>query len=218
MDNSITKYIENTLLKPDMTYDLLYEFIVQSLKYDFHSLCIPPGYVRDTKDIIENTGQKCNITTVVGFPHGLSPTIVKAYEAENVINNGANEIDAVINISELKSGNYQYILNELKTLRKICRGKILKIIIETAYLDNNEKKLISKLILDSECDYVKTSTGFAPKGAVIEDIVLIKEATDNLIKIKASGGIHNLIETKLFIDAGASLIGTSKGIEIAQET
>jgi deoxyribose-phosphate aldolase len=176
-------------------------------KYKFYSVCVPPYAVKECKGFLENSGVK--ITTVIGFPLGYNSTETKVFETEKAISDGADEIDAVINVSAFKSGKSDYVLKELKELRKAAGERILKIIIETCYLTKEEIVKVCGLVSESGADFVKTSTGFGTGGAKTEDIALIKKSVPENVKIKASGGIKTLEHALELIKAGASRIGTS---------
>lgn len=209
----IAKLIDNAALKPYMTEKEIVEFAVNSERLGIYAVCVNPYYVRLVK---ENT-QSIKVCSVVGFPLGLNKTAVKLKECEEALSDGADEIDAVMNISALKSGREDHVLKELKELRKITEGHILKIIIETCYLTREEKIKATELCIEAGVDFVKTSTGFGEGGATLEDVKLLKEVAKGRIKVKASGGIRTLKKALAFIDAGADRIGTSRGIEIVRE-
>jgi len=209
---NIAQYIENTLLKPNASKDEIESFLKESIKYNFHSVCIYPSWIELARKII---GKKYLITTVIGFPTGTETTQSKIYQMQEALKKGANEIDVVMNISLFKSEKYGAVRNEITTLKQIDDKIPLKVIIETAYLNNEEIKKACEIIMDSDADYVKTSTGFADEGAKLEDIKLIKSIVGDRVKIKASGGIKNFKQASEFITAGADLIGTSSGVDIS---
>lgn len=211
---SISKKIDHTLLTPNATLKQFEKLCDEAVENEFYSVCVPPFMVKSCKKCLADTDIK--ICTVVGFPLGYNTYLTKMVEAKELINNGADEIDAVINISALKSGDFSFISKEVKSLRQACGKNILKIIIETAYLTDKEKTEVSKIILKNGADFIKTSTGFAPSGAKIEDIKLIKSVVGKNIRIKAAGGISTYEQAVAMIDAGASRIGSSKSLNIVK--
>jgi deoxyribose-phosphate aldolase len=174
-------------------------------------VCIPPSFV---KPVFEEYRNKVNICTVIGFPLGYSITAAKVLEAERAILSGANEIDMVINIGDLKGGHFDWVLEEIVLLRKACAGKILKVIIETCYLTEDEKIRLCEIVTKAEADYIKTSTGFGTGGATIEDVLLFKKHIGPHVKIKAAGGVKTREDLVRFIEAGASRIGTSSAVSL----
>ena len=211
---NISKKIDHTLLAPNATLEQFKQLCDEAVENDFYSVCVPPFMVKSCKKCLADTDIK--ICTVVGFPLGYNSYLTKIVEAKELINNGADEIDAVINISVLKSGDFGFINKEVKNLRQACGKNILKIIIETAYLTDKEKIEVSKIILKNGADFIKTSTGFASSGAKIEDIKLIKSVVGKNIRIKAAGGISTYEQAVAMIDAGASRIGSSKSLNIVK--
>lgn len=207
---NIAAIIDHTLLKPNATYKDFKLLCEQAVQYGFCSVCVPPFMAETCKKALIGTDVK--VCTVIGFPLGYNNYLVKLIEAKQAIKNGADEIDAVINISALKSKDFNYIEREIALLRKTTLNKVLKIIIETAYLNNDEKEKIAKIILNNNVDFLKTSTGFAPSGANVEDIKLFKKILKNNVKIKASGGISTYKQAEELIRAGASRLGTSKSL------
>ena len=207
---NIAAIIDHTLLKPNATYKDFKLLCEQAVQYSFCSVCVPPFMVETCKKALIGTDVK--VCTVIGFPLGYNNYLVKLIEAKQAIKNGADEIDAVINISALKSKDFSYIEREISLLRKTTANKILKVIVETAYLNEDEKEKIAKIILNNNVDFLKTSTGFAPSGANIEDIKLFKKILKNNVKIKASGGISTYKQAEELIRAGASRLGTSKSL------
>ena len=212
--NALASYIDLTLLNPTATYTDIKNIIEASLKYPFASLCIPPFYVPFAADELKG---KRRIATVVGFPFGYQTKRVKTYEAADAVKSGADELDIVINISAFKSGRYELVRDEISNIVLANPGIILKVIVETFYLTDAEKVKACKIIIESRAHFVKTSTGFAPCGATIDDIKLLKKTADGKIQIKASGGIKELDTAMAMINAGASRIGTSSGIQIIEE-
>ena len=209
---NIAKMIDHTLLSPTATFDDFKKLCDEAVANNFHAVCVPPFMVKTCKTAL--SAKDVKVCSVVGFPLGTNFYLTKAVEAKQLINLGADELDCVINISALKSKDFSYVENEIKLLRKACSKKILKIIIETAYLTENEKIKISKIVMKSGADFIKTSTGFGPKGADVDDIKLIKSVIGNNLRIKASGGISAYGQAVAMINAGASRIGTSKSLKI----
>lgn len=207
MVNEISKYVDYTLLKPDASADMFEKLCAEAKEFNFYSVCVPPYMVKDCRKFLENSDVK--ITTVIGFPLGYNTTVTKVFETVKAIEDGADEIDAVMNVSAFKSGMKDYILNELKELRDAAGRHILKIIIETCYLNEEEIRAACGLVVKSGADFVKTSTGFGTGGAKIENIEIIKKSIPENIKIKASGGIKTLEQAQMFLKAGVSRIGTS---------
>jgi len=211
----ISSIIDHTLLKPTATYKDFKILCDQAVTNLFCSVCVPPYMVNSCKIALKQTQVK--VCTVVGFPLGYNNYIGKLIEAKQAIKDGADEIDAVINISALKSKDFGYVEKEIALLRKTVSNKILKIIVETAYLNEEEKNKIAKIILDNGVDFLKTSTGFAPTGAMVEDIKFFKKILKNDAKIKASGGISTYRQAEELIRAGASRLGTSKSLQIISQ-
>ena len=211
----ISAIIEHTLLKPTATYRDFKILCEQAVEHLFYSVCVPPYIVGSCKNALNGTQVK--VCTVVGFPLGYNSYVGKIIEAKQAVKCGADEVDAVINISALKSKDFNYVEKEISLLRKTTTNKILKIIVETAYLNEDEKNKIANIILNTGVDFLKTSTGFATAGAVIEDIKFFKNILKNDVKIKASGGISTYKQAKELIKAGASRLGTSKSLQIISQ-
>ncbi|MDD3064687.1 MAG: deoxyribose-phosphate aldolase [Endomicrobiaceae bacterium] len=211
---NIASIIEHTLLSPVATIEDFRRLCDEAAANNFYAVCVPPFVVKSCKEALAETDVK--VCSVAGFPLGYNFYLSKAVEVKQLINLGADEVDCVINLSALKSKDYSYIENEIRFLRKAAAKKILKIIIETSYLSEGEKIKISKIILKSGADFIKTSTGFAQKGADVEDIKLIKSIIGNNMRIKASGGISAYGQAVAMINAGASRLGTSKSLKIIQ--
>ncbi|MER0439854.1 deoxyribose-phosphate aldolase [Emticicia sp. W12TSBA100-4] len=211
---NISKYIDHTLLKPtatEMDFRKLCEEIYQN---SFYSACVPPFYVSFVKELLEYSDAK--VCTVIGFPLGYHSTETKIAEAQKVLADGADELDMVMNINAFKSMAYETVKQEIKTLVEITHKKnaLLKVIIETAYLDNFDIRIACEICEEVGVDFVKTSTGFAPKGADIEQVKLMREVLPSNIQIKASGGIQTYEQAMAFIEAGATRLGTSSGVAI----
>lgn len=207
------KYVDHTQLKTFATWEDYKKLCDEAIMYKVASVCISPSYIKRVHDIY---GDKINICTVVGFPLGYSCTAAKVAEVEQALADGASEIDMVINISDCKEHNYDKIEAEIKALKAATGDKILKVIIETCYLNEEEKIAMCKAVTNAKADYIKTSTGFGTSGATIEDVKLFKANIGPEVKIKAAGGVKNITDLSAFIAAGASRIGSSSAIEIVK--
>lgn len=212
--SEILKYCDHTLLAPDATWEQIKQVCDDGIKYDVASVCIPAFYVKSAKEYV---GEKLKICTVIGFPNGYSTGAAKGFEAYDAVNNGADEIDMVINIGQVKEGNYDYVLREINVVKEACKDKLLKVIIETCLLTDEEKIKMCEIVSASNADYIKTSTGFSKGGATFEDIALFAQHIKPDIKIKAAGGISSLEDAEKFISLGASRLGTSRIVKIAKE-
>lgn len=213
---NLNKYIDHTLLKADATHDDIVKLCNEAKQYNFYAVCVNGCYVSLAKENLENTDVK--IAAVIGFPLGAMDTHSKIEEAKNCIKNGADEIDMVLNVGFLKSGNHKAVLNEISEIKNTIGGKVLKVILETCFLTKEEIKIASQIALQAKADFVKTSTGFGSGGAILEDVLLMKEIVGDSAKIKASGGIRDKETAIKFINAGANRIGTSSGIAIVTNT
>lgn len=207
MKEEILKKVDHTLLKQISTMEDIKKLCDDAIKFNTASVCIPPCYVKEAKEYV---GDKMKICTVIGFPNGYNLTKVKMYETEQAVEDGADEIDMVINVGKLKEKNYDYILNEINGIKSKCNGRILKVIIETCLLTEEEKIKMCEIVSQSDADYIKTSTGFSTGGATLEDIELFKKHMKNGKKIKAAGGIKNFDDAEEFVKAGADRLGTSR--------
>lgn len=210
----ILSYADHTQLAQTATWEDIKKLIDEAAEAKTASVCIPASYVKRAK---EYAGDKVAICTVIGFPNGYSTKEVKVFETEDAIKNGADEIDMVININELKNKNYDYVLEEMKEIKKACGDKILKVIIETALLTEEEKIKMCELVSESGAEFIKTSTGFASGGATFEDVKLFADHVADHVQIKAAGGISSLEDAQKFIDLGATRLGTSRLINLAKE-
>ena len=204
---------DHTLLTQDATEKDIFTLCDDAIKYGTASVCIPPSYVKAAKEYVK---QKMKICTVIGFPLGYQKSEVKAFEALEAVKDGADEIDMVINVGHLKAKKYDAILKEICAVREACQGKILKVIIETCLLTDEEKKIMCSLVAEAKADFIKTSTGFSHSGATAEDIKLFKEAVPEGLKIKAAGGIKTLDDAELFLKLGAERLGTSRIVKIVK--
>lgn len=209
----ILSKVDHTLLSPTATWEEIKNLCDDGINYNVASVCIPPCFIKDCKNYV---GDKLKICTVIGFPNGYNMPSVKMFETQCAIDNGADEIDMVINIGKLKDKNFGYVESEIKRLKSICKNKVLKVIVETCLLTEEEKINMCKIVTDAGADYIKTSTGFSKSGAKLEDIVLFKNHVGSNVKIKAAGGISSLEEAEEFIKAGASRLGTSRIVKIAK--
>ena len=205
--------VDHTLLAQDATWDQIRAICDDGMKYATASVCIPASYVKQAKDYV---GDKLAICTVIGFPNGYSTTAVKCFETVDAVNNGADEIDMVINIGWVKDRRYDELLNEMKAVRAACEGKVLKVIIETCLLTDEEKVDLCKLVSASGADYIKTSTGFSKGGATFDDVALFAKHIAPHLKIKAAGGISSIADAEQFIALGASRLGTSRIVKIVK--
>ena len=204
----LSKYIDHTLLKAYAKEQDIYYLCEEAKEYDFKSVCVNPDFVSYAKNLLKDTDVL--VCTVIGFPLGANTTKVKVFEAVDAINNGADEIDMVINISKAKDGDFDYIYNEIKLIKEAIKDHTLKVIIETCYLTEEEIKNVSLMVKKANANFVKTSTGFGTGGATVENVKLIKETVGDF-DIKASGGIKTKEDFEKMIDAGATRIGTSNG-------
>ena len=210
----ILSMVDHTLLKQGATLADIKKLIDEGIEYKTASVCIPPYYV---KAGAEYAAGRLPICTVIGFPNGYSVTAAKVCEAIEAIEDGAAEIDTVINVCMVKNGEYDALLQELKILRKVCVGKVLKVIIETCLLTEEEKIEMCRVVSESGADFIKTSTGFGGGGATLEDVRLMRAHCADHVKIKASGGIRSFEDAEKFIEAGASRLGTSSLVKICVE-
>ena len=210
----LNKYIDHTYLKAFGGREVIEKLCMEARENHFKSVCVNPCNVSLAKELLE--GSDVLVCTVIGFPLGQNTTEVKAYETVDAINNGAKECDMVINIAKLKDGEYDYVENEIRILKKVCGNITLKVIIETCYLTKTEIEIACELAVKAGADFVKTSTGFGTGGALVEDVKLMADTVGNNAYVKASGGVKTYEDAMKMIDAGASRIGTSNGIEIVK--
>ncbi|MCQ2477144.1 MAG: deoxyribose-phosphate aldolase [Clostridia bacterium] len=205
---------DHTLLAQSATWEQIKAICDDGMKYFTASVCIPASFVKQAKEYV---GDKLAICTVIGFPNGYSTTASKCFETKDAVENGADEIDMVINIGKAKEGDYDFLLNEIKAVKAACGGKLLKVIIETCLLTDEEKINMCRVVSESGADYIKTSTGFSTAGATFDDIKLFAENVAPHVKIKAAGGISSLEDAEKFIELGASRLGTSRIVKIAKQ-
>lgn len=214
MNNSeIFPHIDHTLLKATATEEQITQLCEEALKFRTASVCIPQSYVKFAHERFP----ELNICTVIGFPLGYSTTEVKCFEAQNAIQNGASEIDMVVNLGWVKDGRFDDVRDEIARVKAACGDKILKVIIETCYLTEQEKIELCKCVTDGGADFIKTSTGFGTAGADIEDIRLFKRHIGENVKIKAAGGVKNKSDLEMFLNDGCERIGTSSAVKLLTE-
>lgn len=209
----ILSKVDHTLLSQNATWDEIKAICDDGMKYETASVCIPASYVKQAKEYV---GDKLAICTVIGFPNGYCTTATKVFETDDAVKNGADEIDMVINVGWLKDKKYSEILNEINEIKDACNGKILKVIIETCLLTDEEKNKMCEIVSNSNADFIKTSTGFSTDGATKADIELFAKHTTNGKKIKAAGGIASIEDAEDFINLGASRLGTSRIVKIVK--
>lgn len=210
---NILGMVDHTLLKQTATWEEIRTLCDDAIRFRTASVCIPPCYVKQAKEYVKDAMRIC---TVIGFPNGNVTTETKVFETGDAVKNGADEIDMVINIGMLKAGNDAYVLDEIRQIQKACQGRILKVIIETCLLTEQEKIKMCELVTESGADYIKTSTGFSTAGATFEDVKLFAEHVGSGVKIKAAGGISSLEDAEKFIELGAERLGTSRIVAIVK--
>ena len=209
----ILKHVDHTLLLQGSTWDEIKQICDDAMEYKTASVCIPPCYVRQAAEYM---GEKVAVCTVIGFPNGNTTTAAKIFETKDALSNGASEIDMVINIGWLKDKKYDLIEEEIKSLKDVCGEKILKVIIETCFLTNDEKIKMCEIATEAGADYIKTSTGFGGAGATFEDIELFSKHIGKGVKMKAAGGITSLNDAVRFLELGADRLGTSRIIKLVK--
>lgn len=210
---NILKIVDHTLLLQTSTWEEIKQICDDAMKYGTASVCIPPCYV---KQAAEYMGDKMTVCTVIGFPNGNCTTATKVFETKDAIANGTKEIDMVINVGQLKAKNYDYVLNEIKEIKAACGDKILKVIIETCLLTDEEKIKMCEIVTESGADFIKTSTGFSTAGATFDDVELFAKHVGKNVKIKAAGGISSLADAEKFMELGAERLGTSRIVKIVK--
>ncbi|ROR31874.1 deoxyribose-phosphate aldolase [Mobilisporobacter senegalensis] len=209
----IFEKVDHTLLTQTATWEEIKEICDDAISYGTASVCIPASYVKRVKEYMKDRMAVC---TVIGFPNGYSTTAVKEFETKDAINNGADEIDMVINLGDLKNGQYDMIEEEIRTLKAACGNHILKVIIETCLLTKEEIIKMCEVVTNAGADYIKTSTGFSKSGATFEDVELFAKHIGEGVKIKAAGGITSFEDAEKFIELGASRLGTSRIVKLAK--
>ena len=209
--SEILSHVDHTLLKAFATWEDIQMLCEEAMEYHTASVCVPPSYI---KRIHDTYGEKINICTVVGFPLGYSTTKAKVAETVQAIEDGASEVDMVINIADVKNGDFDKVTEEIRSLKQAAGDKILKVIIETCYLTEEEKIAMCKAVTEAGADYIKTSTGFGTGGATMEDILLFKKFIGPHVKMKAAGGVKSVEDMEAFLEAGCDRIGTSSAISL----
>ena len=213
--SEILSRCDHTLLLQGATWEEIRAICDDGMKYKTASVCIPPCYVKQAKEYV---GDRLAICTVIGFPNGDSTTAVKCFETAEALREGADEIDMVIHVGDLKAGNDDKILEEIRAIKAVCGDKILKVIIETCLLNEDEKLRMCRIVTESGADYIKTSTGFSTAGATREDVALMRANVGKNVKVKAAGGIASLQDAEDFINLGADRLGTSRVVKIIKNT
>ena len=209
--SEILSHVDHTLLKAFATWEDIQKLCEEAMEYHTASVCVPPSYI---KRIHDTYGEKINICTVVGFPLGYSTTKAKVAETVQAIEDGASEVDMVINIADVKNGDFDKVTEEIRSLKQAAGDKILKVIIEACYLTEEEKIAMCKAVTEAGADYIKTSTGFGTGGATMEDILLFKKFIGPHVKMKAAGGVKSVEDMEAFLEAGCDRIGTSSAISL----
>ena len=202
---------DHTLLKQTSTWEQIKKICEEGMEFETASVCIPPSYVKRAKEFV---GDKVAVCTVIGFPNGYMTTATKVFETADAVANGADEIDMVINIGDVKNGDYDKVLGEIKAIKEACDGKLLKVIIETCLLTEEEKIRMCDVVTEAGAEYIKTSTGFSTSGATFEDVALMKKHVGTEVKVKAAGGISSVADAEKFIELGADRLGTSRLIPL----
>lgn len=211
----VLKIVDHTLLGQTATWEEIRQILDDAMKFETASACIPAAYVKQAAEYVEG---KLSICTVIGFPNGYNTTAVKVFETKDAIANGAEEIDMVINIGFLKDGRYEEVEEEIRQIHEACDGKILKVIVETCLLTEEEKIKICEIVTKAGAEYIKTSTGFSTAGATFEDVALMRKYIGKDVKVKAAGGISSFDDAEKFMSLGADRLGTSRLIKIMKNT
>lgn len=214
MTTNFAQMIDHTLLKADAKREQIVKLCEEAKKYEFASVCVNPTWIKDCAEML--AGSPVKVCTVIGFPLGANTSAVKAFETKNAIENGAGEIDMVINIGALKDGNYDLVREDIKAVVDAANGTLVKVIIETCLLTDEEKVKACELSVEAGADFVKTSTGFSTGGATAEDIALMRKTVGPDLGVKASGGVRSLEDMKLMVENGATRIGASSGVAIME--
>ncbi len=210
----LNKYIDHTILKATASSSDVQKLCEEAIEHEFYSVCVNGCYVADAKHLLQGTDVK--VAAVVGFPLGAMTTAAKVFEAKEAVENGASEIDMVINVAKLKDGEFEYVENEIRQIKDAIGDNVLKVIIETCYLTDEEKVKACELALVAKADFVKTSTGFGTGGATYEDVKLMKSIVGDNAKVKASGGVRDKETAQKYVELGAERLGTSSGISIME--
>ena len=209
----ILSRVDHTILAPTATWEQVKKICQEGMEFGTASVCIPPRHVRKAAEFV---GDKLQICTVIGFPHGYNMPEVKVFETEDAIRCGADEIDMVVNLGLVKAGDWEGVLSEIKAIKASCRGRILKVIVETCQLTQEEKISLCRVVSMSGAEFIKTSTGFSTGGATVEDVALFKQHIAPGVRIKAAGGIRTFEQAQAMIDAGADRIGASALVALAK--
>lgn len=213
--NNILKKVDHTLLAQGATWEEIRQILDDAMKYETASACIPASYVKRASEYVQG---KLAVCTVIGFPNGYSTTATKVFETKDAVANGADEIDMVINIGDLKDKRYEEMEEEIRQIHEACDGRILKVIIETCLLTEEEKIKVCEIVTKAEAEYIKTSTGFSTAGATFEDVALMRKYVGKDVKVKAAGGISSFDDAKEFVRLGADRLGTSRLVRIMKES
>lgn len=210
----ILSHVDHTLLKPEATWEQIKTIVDEGIAYGTASVCIPASYVRQAA---EYAGGRVPICTVIGFPNGYATTAAKCFETKDAVQNGAAEIDMVVNLGWVKDGQYGDVLAEIRAVKEACQGRLLKVIIETCLLTREEKIKMCEVLAQSGAEYIKTSTGFSTGGATFEDVALLRQHCPPSVKVKAAGGIASLEDGERFLALGADRLGTSRIVALAKQ-
>ena len=205
---------DHTLLSQTATWEEIRAICDDGMRYGTASVCIPPSYVGRAKEYV---GDRLCICTVIGFPNGYNTEAVKCFEAQDAVNAGADEIDMVINLGDVKDGNDEKLLHEIRAVKEACAGKILKVIIETCLLTDEEKRRMCRIVTEAGADFIKTSTGFSTAGATLEDVRLMRAEVGKQVKVKAAGGISSIADAEEFLRLGADRLGTSRVVKAVKQ-
>ncbi|MBQ9767720.1 MAG: deoxyribose-phosphate aldolase [Lachnospiraceae bacterium] len=211
MEKNVVNYVDHTLLAQAATWEEIKQICDDGVAFQTASVCIPPSYVKRAKEYL---GDKLPVCTVIGFPNGYNTTAVKVFETKDAVANGADEIDMVINLGFVKEGNYAAVLEEIKAVKEACGGKLLKVIIETCLLKEEEKIELCRVVTEAGAEFIKTSTGFSTAGATFADIELFAKHIGEGVQMKAAGGISSLADAEKFLELGATRLGTSRIVKI----
>lgn len=206
--------VDHTLLAQTATWEEIKQICDDGMRYETASVCIPPSYVEQAKNYV---GDRLKICTVIGFPNGYNTTAVKEFETKDALEKGADEIDMVINLGWVRDGRFDLVEKEIRTLKDACGGNVLKVIIETCLLTEEEKVKMCEVVTNSGADFIKTSTGFSTSGATFADVALFKEYVGPQVKIKAAGGISSFADAEKFVELGADRLGTSRLVKIMKQ-
>ena len=212
--NQILSHVDHTLLKQEARWEDIQKIVEEGIHYGCASVCIPPSYVKQAAEYAQG---KVKVCTVIGFPNGYNTTAVKCFEARNAVDSGADEIDMVVNLGWVKDGLYGQVLEEIRSVKFSCGEHVLKVIIETCLLTQEEKERLCQVVSESGADYIKTSTGFSTGGATKEDVALLREQNAPQVKVKAAGGISSKEDAEEFLALGADRLGTSRLVKLARK-